>query len=148
MKGILTPLILFVALIFAGCNSDKDPVTPAGSNFSKAITVSEDGAPPYVLDEAQVGETLYRGTRASFRVSGKLQSGSVISLDFRQTSITTTGADKTDVVSAALAATTNATQASGTTIRNPATNTVTGSFSCVFANGKTIEGTIDELQLP
>lgn len=149
MKLLSTALILSAAVFFAGCNDDN---SESGSsvipNYSTAIMVSEGGAPPYTLGEVQIGATQYRGTQASFDVSGKLQSGPVISLSFSQTSRTTTGADITDVVSARINTTTNATQASGTTKRDPKTNMVSGTFSCVFPNGLTVDGTIDALQLP
>ncbi|UOG74461.1 hypothetical protein MTX78_20365 [Hymenobacter tibetensis] len=148
MKSFTTAILLSAAMLFSGC--DDDDTAPGGSaieNFSKAIMVSEGGAPPYILGEVRVGETLYRGTQASFQVSGKLQSGPVISLSFQQSSRTTTGTDKTDVVAARINTTTNATQASGTTLRDPKTNTVTGTFSSTFPNGLTVDGTITNLQL-
>ncbi len=148
MKLLSTAIILSGTLLFAGCDDDSTPSSNTTIDFSKAIMVSEGGAPPYTLGEVRVGETLYRGTQASFSVSGKLQSGPIISLSFQQTSRTTTGADKTDVVSARLNTTINSTQASGTTIRDPRTNTVSGSFMCVFPNGVTVDGTLDALQLP
>lgn len=147
MKSFTTAIILSAAIFFSGCSDDD--TTPGGAieNFSKAIMVSEGGAPPYTLGEVRVGETLYRGTQASFQVSGKLQSGPIISLSFQQSSRTTTGTDKTDVVVARINTTTNATQASGTTLRDPKTNTVTGTFSSTFPNGLTVDGTITNLQL-
>lgn len=148
MNLLSTALIVSGALLLAGCDDDPTPNASTTTDFPKTIMVSEGGAPPYTLGEVRVGETLYRGTQASFSVSGKLQSGPILSLSFQQTSRTTTGTDKTDAVSARLNTTINSTQASGTTIRDPRTNTVSGSFTCVFPNGVTVDGTLTALQLP
>lgn len=147
MKVFSTAVIMSVAMLVAGCKDDDADSGVVIINYPTAIMVSEAGAPPYTLREVQVGATQYRGTQASFDVNGKLLSGSIISLSFSQTSRTTTGADITDVVSARLNTTTDATQASGTTKRDPKTNAVSGKFSCVFPDGLTVDGTIDALQL-
>jgi hypothetical protein len=148
MKSFTAAIFLSAAILFSGCSDDDaQPPNSVVDNFSKAIMVSEGGAPPYTLREVQVGESLYRGTEASFQVSGKLQSGPVITMSFQQSSRTTTGTDKTDVVSIRLNTTTTATQAKGNTLRDPKTNTVSGSFTSTFPNGLTVDGTITNLQL-
>jgi hypothetical protein len=142
----ISAILLFVALFFTGCNEkgpDPQPSTP--TVMTTAIMVGEDGAQPYILKEAYVSNSLYQSSRASFTVIGKLNNGSQLTLSFKQ-STPTAGANHTDALTATLNGTT-ATQASGTTTRNPDTNTVAGSFTCTFPSGLKVDGVIADLVL-
>ncbi|SHJ68246.1 hypothetical protein SAMN02745146_3689 [Hymenobacter daecheongensis DSM 21074] len=148
MKSLsFSALLLSAALLFSGC--DDKPVAPSitAPASTTAITVGEDGAPPYVLNEVQIGLALYQSSRAQLEVSGKLNNGTPISFVFKQSSPSAAGTGKTDLVEATLNSNIATKQATGSTTRDAATNTVSGTFYCQFTNGLQVNGTITNLQL-
>ncbi|GAB3225516.1 hypothetical protein GCM10027346_06830 [Hymenobacter seoulensis] len=143
----LFALLLSAGVLLSGCDKESENVTttPGPKEYTTAISVSEAGAPPYVLPEAQVGSATYQGPTATFTVSGKLLSGTVVRITFEQSSPTATGANVTDVVEVYSEKLGNATQASGRTTRDATRRTVNGSFTSRFADGTTLDGNLKDL---
>lgn len=148
MKQVFAAL-LAVGVLISGCEDDnpKPSVNNGGATYTTAVSISENGAPPYVLPEALVGQATYQGSTANLIISGKLTSGAVVRLTFGQSSPTAAGANVTNVVEVYSDKAGEATQASGRTTRNTAQNTVSGSFTSTFANGTTLSGTLNSVPL-
>jgi hypothetical protein len=147
MIRFTTGLLLVGALLSSCDDDDTGGSGQTAIEYTKAISVSENGAPPYVLNQGQVASSTYQGPTANLIINGKLNTGPVIRVTFSQSSPTAAGANITDVVEVYSEALGNATQTSGRTTRNPSINTVSGSFSGTFSNGTTLSGTISGLQL-
>ncbi|WP_157530547.1 hypothetical protein [Hymenobacter norwichensis] len=147
MLRIIVGFLLASTLLF-GC--DDDDAGGSGQTsviYTTAISVSENGAPPYVLNQAQIASSTYQGPTANLVINGKLNSGPVIRVTFSQSSPTVAGSNVTDVVEMYSETQGNATQTSGKTTRNATTNAVSGSFTGAFSNGTIVSGTISGLLL-
>lgn len=144
----ITAGFLFASVLLFGC--DDDDAGGSGQTsavYTTTISVSESGAPPYILNQAQIASSTYQGPTANLVVNGKLNSGPVVRITFSQSSPTVAGINTTDVVEMYSETLGNATQTSGKTTRNATTNAVSGSFTGAFSNGTVLSGTISGLPL-
>ncbi len=148
MKLFFLSALISCSLLY-GCN-DKDSAKPksVAKVYSTAVSVSEGGAPAYILPEAEVGLATYQGPTALLVVSGRLNTGTAVRITFKQSSPAAAGANATDQVEVYSEKLGDAVQTSGRTVRDTGKNTVSGSFTSRFANGTTLDGTLSSLVLP
>ncbi|WP_143436979.1 hypothetical protein [Hymenobacter mucosus] len=142
MKRLLVA-VFALGTILSGCDDDDNPNSNTNTGmYITEVSVSENGAPPYVLPQAQIGSATYQGSTANLTISGKLTSGDQVRLTFSQSSPTAAGANVTDVVEVYSDKLGDAKTASGRTTRNASLRTVSGSFTSTFAGGATLSGTL------
>lgn len=129
--------------VVTGCKSDNTP-QPTATTTSNTVTVSvsEAGAPSYNLTEAHIINANYQTGAAGLTISGKLNNGKVLVLDFVRNGSTT--ANTTNILESSLNGNTG-TNSVGTTTYNPQTRTVSGTFRSTFPTVGEISGSFSGL---
>ena len=130
------------ALAFlAGC--DKDPVTPPPTSTASTIkvSVSEAGAPPYDLNEARVLNSNYQTGAPNLTISGKLNNGKVLLLNFVRNGTTSAS---TNALEGSLDGN-SGTSSTGTTTYNAQTRTASGNFRSTFPVIGEVSGTFSNI---
>ena len=125
---LLTPGLLVIALL-GGCDKKETAVATPNNNSTIKVSVSEAGAPPYDLNQARIVSSNYQTGAPSLTISGKLNSGKILILDFSKNSVTSAYA--TNDLAGTLDGT-SGTNSVGTTTYNSQARTATGSFRATF----------------
>ncbi|MCI1190138.1 hypothetical protein MON38_22155 [Hymenobacter sp. DH14] len=130
MLNFPRPLVstLLCGIMLFGCKSTETP-QPAPIASTIKVSISEAGAPPYDLNEARVVSANYQTGGSSLSISGKLNNGKQLLLDFSRAGTPT--AYTTNALEGTLDGTTG-TNSIGATTYNTQTRTVTGNFRSTF----------------
>ncbi|UOQ71817.1 hypothetical protein [Hymenobacter cellulosilyticus] len=138
----LATLTLATGLL-SSCEDDsvQPDLIPVPRESSITVEVSEKGAAPYALKEAHVLTSNYKSAATSLVISGKLNSGQLVELNFSRTPSSSASPNSTNELTARLG-TELGTATSGTTTYNSQTKLVDGSFSTTFSSTGQITGVL------
>jgi hypothetical protein len=125
-------------------SSSEDPKPGPAAGLPIAVTISEAGAPNYFLNEALVVSSNYQTGSSSMTITGKLNSGKSLTLNFSRDGnpqpYTTDGLEATlDGVSG--------TGARGISTFNSQTRKVSGNFDVTFPTTGVVQGSFTDVQL-
>lgn len=147
IRKFLGAVALTGLLSACGAKTDASPApTPAPAPQPITVNVSEAGAPSYPLRDAAVVSSNYQTGVSALTITGKLNSGKVLTLNFSRSSgnpppYTTNGLEATlDGVAGSAA--------SGTTTFSPTTRKVDGAFAVTFPATGGLSGSFTGVPLP
>ena len=139
-----------VISLLSSCSSSADdpqPSTsgPAAGRSPIAVKISEAGAPSYSLNDAYVVSSNYQTGASSLTITGKLNSGKVLTLNF--TKVGSASPNTTNALDATLDNVAGS-SATGTTAFNTQGRTVDGSFQVTFPIPGAVSGSFAGVALP
>lgn len=150
IKALGALSVLAVGLL-SSCASTEDPqpTTGQGTIITNPITVqvqvSEAGAPSYALSDATLVSSNYQTGATRLVLSGKLNSGKVLTLNFSKGN--STAAYTTNVLVATLDGA-SASPATGSTTFTAQNRTVAGTFQATFSAVGVLSGSFTDVTVP